>query len=132
MKKLLTLLLFIGILSCEKQEIESIDCENFISGLSTLDENIVKTEIEKLTVDLNPHPTDEDLLGHSGNLEILIERLNSGCDEYTASLLCYACIYTYPAQSEILVEFFIGGNQQTVTIDIHTPQNDILRFAGIH
>lgn len=132
MKKLLTLLLFIGILSCEKQEIESIDCENFIYGLSTLNENIVKTEIEKLTVDLNPHPTDEDLLGHSGNLETLIDRLNSGCEEYTASLLCYACIYTYPAQSEILIEFFAGSNKQTVTIDIHTPENDILRFAGIH
>lgn len=132
MKKLLALLLLAGLLSCEKQDIESIDCESFISGLELRDENIVKSEIEKLTVDLSPHPTDEDLLGHSGNLQILIDRLNSGCDGYSVSLACYACIETFPAQSEILVEFFAGGSRQSVTIDIHTPENDILRFAGIH
>jgi hypothetical protein len=132
MKKLLTLLLLVGFISCEKQEIESIDCEVFIAGLATLDEGMVKSEVEKLTVDLNPHPSDEDLLGHSGNLQTLIDRLNDGCEDYTASLLCYACIYTYPAQSEILIEFFVNGNKQEVVIAIHTPENDILRFAGIH
>jgi hypothetical protein len=132
MRKLLALFLLAGLLSCEKQDIESIDCEAFVAGLNTLDENIVKPEIEKLTADLSPHPTDEDLLGHSGNMQTLIDRLNSGCDDYSVSLVCYACIETYPVQSEILVEFFIGGSKQTVSIDIHTPENDILRFAGIH
>jgi hypothetical protein len=132
MKKLLTLLLLTGLLSCEKQDIESLDCDLFITGLNTMDENILKSEIEKLTVDLSPHPSDEDRIGHSGNLQTLIDRLNAGCDGYSVSLICYACIETYPAQSEILVDFFVGGSKQTITIDIHTPENDILRFAGIH
>jgi hypothetical protein len=131
MKKLLVLLLFVGIVSCEKKEIESINCDIFMDGLSSLNETIVKAEIEKLTVDLSPLPSSEDILGHSGNLQTLIDRLNSGCETYTASMLCYACAYTYPAQSKILIEFFVGGNKQSVTIDIHTPENDILRFAGI-
>jgi hypothetical protein len=132
MKKLLTLLLLAVLISCEKQDIENIDCEAFISALNTMDENILKSEIEKLTIDLSPHPSDEDIIGHSINLQTLIDRLNSGCDAYTASLLCYACIETYPVQSEILLEFYFGGGKQTVAIDIHTPENDILRFAGIH
>lgn len=132
MKKLIAILLLAGLFSCEKQEIESVDCEIFIAGLSAMDENIVKTEIEKLTVDLNPHPAGEDVLGHSGNLQTLVDRLNSGCNDFTASLICYACIYTYPAQSQIALEYHKDGNLQLVTINIHTPENDILRFAGIH
>ncbi len=130
MKKLLVLVLLAGLVSCEKQKIEPIDCEAFISGLIALDENTVKTEIEKLTVDLKPQASAEDVIGHAGNLQTLIDRLNSGCDDYTASILCYACIYTYPAQSEVLIEFFSGGSKKQVTINIHTPENDILRFAG--
>lgn len=132
MKKLFAFILLIGFISCEKQEIESIDCDVFITGLSTMNESIIKSEIEKLTVDLKPHPSDEDILGHSGNLQTLIDRLNDGCDTYTASLICYACIETYPAQSEILIEFYMNSRKYDVTIDIHTPENDILRFAGIH
>jgi hypothetical protein len=132
MKRLIPLILLAILISCEKQEIESIDCEVFISGLGLLDENIVKTEIEKLTVDLTPHPAGEDALGHSGNLQILVDRLNEGCSAFTASLLCYACIYTYPAQSELRISFYLNGNKEEVIIDIHTPENDILRFAGIH
>ena len=132
MKKLLTLLFLIGFISCEKQEIESIDCEVFINGLNIMDESIVKSEIEKLTADLQPHPSDEDMLGHSGNLQMLIDRLNNGCDGYAASLLCYACKEGYPVQSEILIELITGGNGQEVTINIHTPENDILRFAGMY
>ena len=131
MRKLLVLLLFIGLISCEKQKIENTDCEVFLFGLSTLDESTLKSEVEKLTADLNPHPTDEDLLGHSGNLLTLVDRLNEQCEGFTASLLCYACRYSYPAQSEILIAFAVDGIQQEVTISIHTPENDILRFAGV-
>ena len=132
MKKLLVLILLAGLVSCEKKDIENIDCEIFISALSAKYETAIKEEIEKLMVDLNPIPTDEDAIGHSGNIQTLIGRLNSDCDNYTASLLCYACIYTHPAQSEILIEFFYGGSKQEISILIHTPENDILRFAGVH
>ena len=109
-----------------------MDCESFINGLITMDENLVKSEIEKLTVDLYPHPAEEDLIGHAGNIQTLIDRINAGCDDITASLICYACIYTYPAQSEILIEYFDQGHRKEVIIDVHTPENDILRFAGLH
>ena len=131
MKKLLVFVLLAGLVSCEKKDIESIDCEMFISGLNARDESIVKKEIEKLLVDLSPHPTEEDVIGHSGNLQTFISRLNSGCDDYSASLQCYACIYTHPAQSEVLIEFSSGASKQGAKILIHTPENDILRFAGI-
>lgn len=131
MKKLLVLILLAGLVSCEKKEIQSIDCEVFIFGLNAKDESIVKEEIAKLMVDLNPRPTPEDAIGHSGNFQTLISRLNSDCDACTASLVCYACIYTHPAQSEVLIEFISGGSKKEATLLIHTPENDILRFAGI-
>lgn len=129
MRKLVLLIIFIVFISCEKDKVQSIDCDNFYVGVTTLNENMVKAEIEKLTVDLEPTITTEDAIGHIGNIQILVERLNNNCDNYTAKKGCYACIFTFPAQSELLIEFISGGRY---IIDLHTPENDILRFAGVH
>ena len=129
MKKIGLFIFLLVFAACDKEKVEDINCENFYEGCTTLNESIVKNEIEKLTVDLDPVPSPEDMLGHLANLNTLIDRLNNNCDNYEASQLCYACIETYPLQSEILIEFFSGEH---VIIDIHTPEKDILRFAGVH
>ena len=52
------------VLTCNKEKLESPDCEKLLSGLAELNENLVKNEVEKLTVDLHPQPSAEDQIGH--------------------------------------------------------------------
>ena len=120
------------VLTCNKEKLESPDCEKLLSGLAELNENLVKNEVEKLTVDLHPQPSAEDQIGHIVNIQTLAERIGSNCNQLTTSVTCYACIYTYPPQSEILVEFEYDGSMKNIVIDIVTSDNDILRFGGLH
>jgi hypothetical protein len=118
--------------ACKGEIVQNPDCEKMIMGIIDNDDLIVKTEIEKQTSDLFANPTAEDELGHADNLNTLVERLNSKCSNILTSLECYACIYTYPPISEIKLEFESGGEIQTAIIDILTPEDDILRYAGMH
>jgi hypothetical protein len=117
----------IVMLACGKEEIQSVDCDKLYEAALSLDENVLKIEIEKLTANLHPSPTAEDFIGHSANLQTLVDRLNENCENYTASIECYTCIYTFPAQSEVSIDFNDG---HTILIYLHTPEKDILRFAG--
>jgi len=77
-------------------------------------------------------PTAEDPIGHQANLETLIQRLNSNCNQLIASVECYACVSTFPLTSEILVEYTLNGEEKETVIDLYTPENDILRFHTVH
>jgi hypothetical protein len=124
--------LVLMLVSCGKEIVNNPDCDNLISGMAGQDEQLVKTEIEKLTADLVPKPLAEDPLGHSANLNELVSRLNSQCNDVVASVVCYACIETYPAISEIKMEYTVSGNLKSCIIDLMTPENDIMRYAGMH
>ncbi len=132
MKKILFFATLIILTTCKKDVIESPDCELLQTGLAELNDEIVKSEIEKLTADLHPHPFAEDLIGHMQNLQTLADRLGGDCNQLTTSIVCYACIETYPPTSEILVEFEYEGVINKVIIDIVTSDSDILRFGGVH
>ena len=132
MRNILAYILLLGLFACDKDQVGSLDCINLKAGIAEQSNDIVRAEIEKLTPDLNPVPTPEDKIGHMANLQTLTDRINSDCEEITASIQCYACIETYPPLSEILVEFVFDGTQITAVIDIVTSDNDILRFGGMH
>lgn len=127
-----------SILSCDKAvedtgiEWENIDCDNLKTGIVNTDSDIVKAEINKLVTDLEPVRTDSDPLGHKDNLALLIEQLNIQCDDITAELICYACIETFPLQSEILVTTDSLGTDINRIIDIFTPDDDALSMRIIH
>lgn len=92
----------------------------------------MKAEINKLVTDLVPSKTDSDPIGHKENLALLIEQLNIQCDNITAELICYACIKTGIAQSEILVTTDSLGTDINRVIDILTPDDDTLFGWAIH
>ena len=83
---------------------ENIDCDNLKTGIINTDSEIVKAEINKLVTDLVPATTDSDPIGHKENISLLVEQLNIQCTIITTKLACYACIETFPLQSEILVK----------------------------
>ncbi len=97
-----------------------------------MDSDIVKSEINKLVNDLEPEKTDSDHIGHKQNLDLLIKRLNTQCDNMTAEFICYACIETNPPQSEILVTTDSVGTAVKRVVDILTPDDDILYCVSVH
>ena len=133
------ILFFVAFISsCDKAvedtgiEWKNIDCDNLKTGIVNTDSDIVKAEINKLVTDLEPVKTDSDPLGHKDNLALLIEQLNIQCDNITAELICYACIETFPLQSEILVTTDSLGTDINRIIDIFTPDDDALSMRIIH
>ncbi len=127
-----------SISSCDKavddteNDWENIDCDNLKSGIINIDSDSVRSEINKLVTDLEPVRTDSDPIGHKENLDLLIEQLNTQCDNITVKLICYACIKTWPPQSEILVTTDSLGTDINRVVDILTPDDDTLYCLGIH
>lgn len=132
MKKVFAFIILLGWLGCESDKVGSLDCNNFKTGTTQQNNEIIRAEIEKLTPDLDPVSTPEDAIGHLANLQTLTERINSNCEDINASVFCYACIETYPPLSMILVEFLFEGEKQSIIIEIVTSENDILRFGGMY
>ena len=108
-------------------EFHSEFCDAIISG----NEHFIETEVNALCVDLLPQSTDADAIGHMANLSKLVERLDQ-VDCLTASLGCYACIFTLPATSEINITKVDGNITIQYVIDMLTPSEGKLAFAGLH
>lgn len=108
-----------------------INCDKLKSALFNFDSEQLNLEINKLTQDLTPVPTPVDELGHSNNLNELIERLNSNCEDILVTKQSYACIETNPVQSEIKIELDSFGNQIERIIDILTLEDEILISLGM-
>ena len=124
---------FLFLFSCEKEDkIMNPDCANFIEALIYLKSNSVKKVIDELTLDLNPDVKEDDNWGQRENIDLLIDRLNSQCENISASLVCYACIYTLPPQSEIIISTDSSGVEIKRVIDILTPNDAILKYINVH
>ena len=120
------------ICSCNKSDQESnIDCSLLLDGLIHINSQQVGTEINKLTKEVFPLPTSSDIIGHEKSFEILIQSINAKCAIVEARLLCYACIYTLPARSE--VEFLVDslGEKVRRVARLSTPQDETLDFLSV-
>ncbi len=130
---LLIVFSFLFSVSCEKEDkTVNSDCANFTEALIYLKSDSVKKLIDKFTFDLNPDVKENDNWGQRENINLLIERLNSQCDDISANLGCYACIYTMPPQSEIMISTDSSGMKIKRIIDILTPKDDILKYLNVH
>ena len=109
-----------------------IDCDELKAALVNFNSEQLNFEIDKLTQDLLPVPTQSDDIGHFNNLNTLVDRLNSNCPQIVTTKECYACIETNPVQSEIKVMFDSFGNQIERIIDISTPSAGTLISLRSH
>ena len=87
---------------------------------------IAKPNLESLLIDYSPEPTSEDPIGHEQNLNDFIQELNEECD-LEASLVCYACIETFPEQSEVRVMLDSSGILVSSIVDIVTSEKLTVR-----
>jgi hypothetical protein len=123
-----------------------VACEDSAPKLcDELQADIVAFNIEEVKGTLNPWlsgnlpiPTAEDPIGHQQNLQNFVDRLNDDCG-LDASIVCYACIETYPVQSEVRVMVDSSGISVARVLDIVTPGIDpylltsaIMEIRNIH
>lgn len=127
------LILLLCVVSCENStESNSLDCEKLIEGLVSLDVGIVKSEMNKLVIDLNPKITANDQLGHLNNFSTLVDRINTHCEKLESKLICYACIETYPPITEISISLDSAGVSVKRVVDILTSSENALNISGVH
>ena len=133
---LFTLICLLAFTTCKKDKAPlpsfSVDCDQLFTALLEEKDSIVNIEINSLTTDLSPQSVSNDDLGHSANLEKLVERLEEACENFEVSIVCYACIETWPVQSEIKIIAESGGIEVNRIVDILTPENGPLQAVGVH
>ncbi|MEP6647133.1 MAG: hypothetical protein ABJC12_08580 [Saprospiraceae bacterium] len=99
--------------------------------LLNLNVQAVKDDLDEWLSDLQPEPTQEDPIGHQQNLDSFVAKLNSICD-LEGTVICYACVKTFPAQSEIRVHTNYAGSSFERIIDISTPASQIMTIINVH
>lgn len=122
--------------ACKKSEDgnppSAINCEALKLGLITNDETLVAAEINAAAADLMPNaPTAADEYGQAQNINILLQRLSQKCG-LKATLLCYSCIETLPAQSEIRISFSQNAMTYDRVLDISVDGQNMLVFRAMH
>jgi len=124
--------MMIVFISCDKGDPSpNVDWNAFKIGLINEDNDIIRKEISKLLINTNPNTTGTDLIGQRLNIDKLVSEINKS-EILIADCFCYACIETYPAQSEIKITTDSARILVSHIIDILTPKDNILSYAGIH
>ena len=132
---IITIMLCCSFSTCKKifdTDFNQPNCENLQNGIIQSDSKTVCTEITKLLSDLHPDTSSGDKFGHRKNLNVLVERINTSCDNVSAELLCYACIKTLPPQSEVKLSTDSSGVEIGRILDISTPEDDVLSCIRLH
>ena len=124
MKNLLLLLLVLSLTSCA-ENLNHINCDLF----SETDDDAIAAEVDPFLATLKPDVTTNDRTGHQANLDEFIQELNDNCEDLAFELVCYACIMTFPAQSEVEITWADGT---TKVFDISTPEDDVMTFIRMH
>jgi len=106
--------------SCKKEAVRTTYCDNLINGLIAEDVKIVSNVLR-----------NELTFYSRENLNKLAATVSKKCN-ITASQVCFDCIYTMPAQSELRIAFNQAGTSIEKTIDIsHTSANKMI-LLDIH
>ena len=124
------LLLVLGMFAC--QDAITPECEPFQSAVKNWDDEAVNAIVDELAKDLDPEPRPDDDIGHEGNLGILMRRLKEQCDQVKVRKICYACIKTLPAQSEITFSLDSAGVEVHRILDISTPDDGPMIGIRMH
>ena len=131
----LVMIILITTISCDSAKdndlIQKVDCEKLVDGLLAYDNDKLATEFKKITGNLEPEHSANDQIGHQQNLQKIVGELNK-CNLVSSELLCYACIETYPPQSELLVSIDSSGQTVKRIVDILTPDDSSLSFVRVH
>lgn len=106
--------------SCKKDELTRVDCNRLKKGLLAEDVKMVSFALR------------HQLGSYSGqNINKLSESLSGRCNISVADV-CFDCVHTYPAQTEIRVSIQQSGTLIKKVIDISPTDADRMRIVNIH
>lgn len=108
------------------------ETKSLCDAVATKDDMSTRMIIDELCLGYLPDATTQDALGHEKNLADLIQSINTNYPCAVASLVCYACIETNPAISEIRIDVEIDSSNYFVVIDLFTPDDDVISFSNMH
>jgi hypothetical protein len=124
MKKLFLLMAVVAVLSGCKGDDETIENNDFNTFVSAGDFDstgpVINRFLESLNSDLDDSAKMEKL-----KTWLKTQRCVSGAD-----ILCVSCIFTLPAQSELVIAFEVNGKTEKLVMDI--SMSNPLRFVGYH
>ena len=109
-----------------------IVCTDFKQGLIDLDQEIVKSEINRLISGSAFTVPPSSISEQEMNFNKLVNQLNTICSDISAESVCYACIKTNPPQSEILLSIRSSEIVVKRVVDILTPADSELKCLGVH
>ena len=127
-------MLFAGLLSaftfsCHDEADNS--CKQLREDLLLRDFPAVKAELDQWLYGNLPEPTRADPLGHEANLVDFVNRLHELCD-FDTGIGCYACIETYPLQSEVYIRLDSVGAEVQRVLDVFTPEQGSMTLRDMH
>lgn len=118
------ILLLLAITACTKDDMQPASSDKLQLAILAGNPDNVETEINKVCSSLTAGTDSENLLNE------LSKAILSQC-KVNAVVLCYNCISTMPAQSEIKISVNYHGLQKDKIIDITRSGNKYI-FAGMH
>jgi len=111
------------------ESLPTTDCNNLYDGLIQRNDSLLALEINTQCTDLTPLFYGE--LGHQVNLNSLVNRLNNNCSNICVSVVCYACIETWPPMSELDFQMDSAGTTVHRMVDILMPDDNVLSYVSI-
>lgn len=126
---LLSVFSWIFLAACSRDdEANSFSCSELHLAIVENDLPAVKRVLEPLMASLG---VPANAAAGTGQLSSVVEFVNE-CPTLDARLLCFECIQTLPAQSEIELTVHAGITNVIKIIDIQRDRNGVLRVVNVH
>lgn len=126
MRKLLTLLFVVILLSACKKDAENANCVLLKEGMKANNAQQVGEVITKYIGTLPTSNYTEE------NINKLLLVIKGGCN-LSATSNCFDCIKTLPSATEIYIEFNNAGTTIRKTIDLtYTAGTNKMKFGNMH
>lgn len=106
------ILLTLVLTSCKKEDVKCSDDTAFCSFIDKADFNNTSSVINKYLAG------QEKKLSANEKLEKLRDWLKCKSCVSSAEIHCNSCIYTNPAQSELIISFIVNGQQVEKCLDV--------------
>jgi len=124
----LLLLAFCLFAGCKKTT--GIKCEGLVAAVQEDNVAVVKSMITAMAAQFEPRVSGSDPDGHYQSYLGLIGLLND-CG-FRAVGVCYGCVYTFPATSEIRLSFGHGAGEIVRVIDVAPDGSNRFVCTAMH
>lgn len=105
---------------CSKDHLGADDCQDLLEALANNNKDKAARELDHLLVSYS-----------RSNVEKLVYDIESECD-ITAALVCYNCVLTNPASSQIRLSFRYANAAKLKFLDIGPDVSNRMRIVAIH